>query len=51
MCLVDTGLMNLTTTVHSEIKKKKRVCLCMYVGVYICVHMCIYICVYVLLLF
>lgn len=43
MCLIDAGLMNLTTILHSEIKKKakKKASVCVYIDVYIC--MCVYV--------
>lgn len=45
MCLVDKGLMNLTTTLQSDIKKEKRVRMgvCVYIDVYVCVYRRVYV--------
>lgn len=45
VCVVDKGLMNLTTTLQSDIKKEKRVRMgvCVYIDVYVCVYRRVYV--------
>jgi len=43
VCLLDTGLMNLATTLHSEIKNNKK-SVCIYIDACLCV--CTYVCMY-----